>query len=261
MYSYTLYNDACILCTDTNKIIFEGEAGWDDFELWKEKNPKLHETIIKEKETKLKWNQGYPHIRDYDKYFYNENGELYKIDRGNSIEHFSNGKLYKRDERGKETTKFTENGTIFEHIDYEKNTLKKYDIKDGALLYFSKNKNNLKYIVEYYPSGTEKGESIFKSTLYKNKFLLKEQTNFPSLNIKTLLKFKKEFYYYKEFYITGILRSEGKLTTDKKMTGEWKFYHQNGKLESVHFFNNSVFSNKSKLYYENGKMIKEVNHD
>tara|TARA_B100000925_G_scaffold262613_1_gene220025 strand:+ start:393 stop:1175 length:783 start_codon:yes stop_codon:yes gene_type:complete len=260
MYSYTLYNNNCILQTDTNKIIFEGENGWNEFELWKKENPKLHEKLLKEKQIKLKWNQGFPHTINSDKHFYNEDGELYKIDKGDIIEHLSNGRIYQLDELNKQTTKFTEDGVVFEKINYKTNTLKKYHIASGKLLYFNRTKNDFKYSIEYFSTNDE-SESIYKSTLYKKDILLKEQINFPSTNIKTILKYKNDSYSYKEYYITGIVRGEGKLTSERKMKDEWKFYHQNGKIESIHFFKNGVLSKTSKLYSDNGKLYKQINHD
>jgi antitoxin component YwqK of YwqJK toxin-antitoxin module len=61
----------------------------------------------------------------------------------------------------------------------------------------------------------------------------------------------------KDYYESGNLKSEGQYDEAVTMSGEWKYYYENGKLkESVHF-KSSVEDGAFKEYYENGNLKTE----
>ena len=63
------------------------------------------------------------------------------------------------------------------------------------------------------------------------------------------------------YYTSGQVRGCGLISNDDKMQGEWIFYHHNNEVESKHNFSDGKLIGKSFLFYENGKLYKEVNHD
>ena len=58
-----------------------------------------------------------------------------------------------------------------------------------------------------------------------------------------------------------VLRSEGYINSNPSFSyfgtkeGEWKFYHKNGKLQELSYFNRGNYVNESFQYYESGKLM------
>ena len=78
MYKKLLYNDDCILDTISKKIIFDFNKEWDNYEKWKLKNPNIEHGITKERDGRLKWNQGVPIKKENEEFYYQLNGKLFK---------------------------------------------------------------------------------------------------------------------------------------------------------------------------------------
>jgi len=123
---------------------------------------------------------------------------------------------------------------------------------------------------EYYPSGKIKTSSMFrngipegvkrefsqegqieKAYLYKNGIvigegIIKEDGNRDGK--------------WKDFYPDGTIKAEGNYD-DGKQVGEWKFYHQNSKIEQGGKFNKKGQPDGNwKWYYDSGQLLREENY-
>src|SRR5690606_20037767 len=57
---------------------------------------------------------------------------------------------------------------------------------------------------------------------------------------------------HKTFYENGNIEIQGQFDENGKPTGEWKYYEENGKVESIeHFSENRIFR---KSYWQNGRL-------
>ena len=62
--------------------------------------------------------------------------------------------------------------------------------------------------------------------------------------------------YHKEYYVSGIMKSEGWLNNGVK-TAFWKFYYPNGKLSEKGNYENNRRVSYWRFYTEDGKPLKE----
>ncbi len=267
MYKKLLYNDNCILNTLTNTVIFDFNDEWKKYLEWKSSNIEeiRKETILKN--NTLLWNGGAPHTKNNKKLFYSTDGVLIKEQIENQISYYrgaNNKTVYKReyienDEVVLERS-YSENGTVYKEIDYKKDISKKYDTTTGILQHYNIVRGDITYNA-YYNSGT-----LYKSDLIKNKITLRTKEMYPS---SKQIKLKNTFTFHyspfpsmeiTEYWKSGIVRSSGELVNNK-MNGIWEYYHHNGMLESKHTFKDGKFIGDSFIYYENGELVKHINHD
>ena len=61
---------------------------------------------------------------------------------------------------------------------------------------------------------------------------------------------------HKQYYDNGNLKVTGIYDENGQKTGEWKSYHENGKLYSVGKFENGKATGKWKFFDENGNLTK-----
>lgn len=282
MYEYTLYNDDCVLHTESNTIIYQGEDGWDLYEKWKSKNSKEDsDKKLKSKNLRV-FNGGQPHIKGDEKLFFNKDGiliekvtkdktfyynnktgSLVKVKVSNEVHYYNDEILIKKEyfnSSGKYYEKhFSIDGAIYKEVDVLKNITYRYNTDNLKLKSFTITRNNLEYKVQY-----RFNDTIYKTTLKKFGVIIKEveyYPHYPKQIVRCIFKFINNKSIYKEYYTTGIIRSEGTLDEDKKMDGKWKFYHHNGVLESKNQFTKGHLVGKSYLYNESGKLNREINHD
>lgn len=57
---------------------------------------------------------------------------------------------------------------------------------------------------------------------------------------------------HKLFYENGIVKEVGQLDANGKETGQWKYYHKDGKLWRIGSFENGTLSGDVIVYHENG---------
>tara|TARA_Y100000004_G_C8837090_1_gene378799 strand:- start:89 stop:682 length:594 start_codon:yes stop_codon:yes gene_type:complete len=78
MYKKFLYNDDCVLDLKLNKVIYEFDEEYQKYLEWKGKNPNLDYIATKERDGKLRWNQGVPLKVDNEELYYQVNGKLFQ---------------------------------------------------------------------------------------------------------------------------------------------------------------------------------------
>ena len=275
MYRKLLYNDNCILNTISNTVIFDFNDEWKIYLEWANSNIKLvNEDIVKKNNTLL-WNGGVPDIKNNKKLEYNQDGILIKEEGEDEVLYYrdnTDNTIYKREYKENNEIvleeSYSENETLYKEIDYKKNISKKYNSNTGHLEHYSRVRGDITYNA-YYNSGT-----LYKSDLIKNEIPLRIKEMYPSSKqIKSKLKHisnsirffpfpRKDLdvWEFTEYWISGIVRSSGELVNNK-MNGVWEYYHHNGMLESKHTFKDGEFIGDSFIYYENGELIKHINHD
>ena len=59
---------------------------------------------------------------------------------------------------------------------------------------------------------------------------------------------------HKEYYENGNLMETGQYNEDGKATGEWKIYHENGRIKGVGKYENGKMIGRWRYYNENGKL-------
>lgn len=281
MYDYTLYNSNCVLHTETNTIIYEGEDGWNLYKEWVSKNPKEDsDKKLKAKNLRI-FNGGQPHIKGDEKLFFNKDGilvekqtkdksfyynnksgELVKVKVKNEVHYYNHESIVKKEyfnKHGKYYEKhFSIDGHVCKKVDILKNISYEYNTDNSKLKSFTMKRNNLEYKVEYRFDST-----TYKTTLKKFGVTIKEVEYypfFPKQEIKWIKKYINNKHTYREYYTTGVLRTEGTFNDNEKMDGSWNYYHHNGVLESENTFRNGYLIGKSYLYYENGNLVKEIYH-
>lgn len=99
--------------------------------------------------------------------------------------------------------------------------------------------------VEYTDTST-----TYKSKVYENGVLVAEGLT------DSLGRYQG---FWKEFYTTGELRSEGHYL-DSKRIGKWKFYHRNGKIEQAGDYKNGKPQGIWLWYYESGNLLREESY-
>lgn len=261
MYKRFLYNDNCILNTKTNTAVFDFSREWEEYQKWKLENPNDDIQDLNEKNNKLLHNGGIPHIIKDVSIFYNKDGSLQKKRYPLKIDYYSNNKIYKthpiKNDKIVLEIKYSENGVMYEKKNFILKTHEKFDINSGSIVYYKKTKGDLKYEVWYH------NKIKIKSSLKKLDKLLKyiEYFNGKHSISKKLHYLNNNMYKCTTYFITGQVRGCGLLSSDNKMHGEWTFYHHNNKVESNHYFSDGKLISKSYLFYENGKLYKEINHD
>lgn len=62
--------------------------------------------------------------------------------------------------------------------------------------------------------------------------------------------------FWKEYYQTGELKSEGKYKNNTKI-GEWKYYHKNGQLEQTGFYINGKPDGEWNWFYKSGNLLRK----
>ncbi|RZK62077.1 MAG: hypothetical protein EOO85_32660, partial [Pedobacter sp.] len=64
---------------------------------------------------------------------------------------------------------------------------------------------------------------------------------------------------HKLFYENGNVKEVGQLDTNGKETGQWKYYHKDGKLWRIGSFENGKLSGDVIVYHENGLLYEYGN--
>lgn len=128
----------------------------------------------------------------------------------------------------------------------------------------------LDVVNEYYPDGKVKVSAMFRNGIPEG---IKREFN-PEGNIEKGFLYRNGILiaegitkedgnrdgYWKEFFPDGSLRSDGKYDNGKQV-GDWKYYHENGKIEQL-----GKFSKQGKpegiwkWYFETGQLLKEENY-
>jgi|TARA_B110000858_G_C17742299_1_gene445565 hypothetical protein len=181
MYKKLLYNDDCILDTISKKVIFDFNDEWSNYVDWKTKNPNIEHIITKERDGRLKWNQGVPIKNGNEESFYQLNGKLFKK------------KIYDNEVLVKEQEYFTDDGLGFDaEVVY-----KEVKYSDGVLTdeiryyYFPK---NVQTHIIFYPPSDEYSLSYYKKELDIQGKLINEVE----------CKIKEDIKYFKETIFDAI---------------------------------------------------------
>ena len=259
MYKRLLYNDNCILNTTKNTVIFDFNTEWNIYLDWKLNNKEEDVRDEIEKKNILLWNGGNPHIENDIESFYYKSGCLIKRIEKNKTIYFSNSKIYKeeisKDNKIISEKNYSENEILYKEVDYIQKTFKEYEIDTGFINCYKKTRGEFTYETYY------KDSILYKCVLIKNNIILRVKEMYPSSKqIKSKLKRDFDVWEFTEYWISGILRSSGELVNNK-INGVWEYYHHNGMLESKHTFKDGKFIGDSFIYYENGELIKHINHD
>lgn len=122
---------------------------------------------------------------------------------------------------------------------------------------------------EYYPSGQIKTTSMFRNGIPEG--IKREYSQYGQITSSYMFKngiltgegiIKEDGNkegLWKEFYPDGKIKSEGKYDNGKQV-GEWKFYHQNTKLEQTGKFNKQGKPDGVwRWYYDSGQLLREEN--
>jgi len=123
---------------------------------------------------------------------------------------------------------------------------------------------------EYYPDGKLKNSAMFRNETpegmrreYKPDGSLEKSVMYHNGLITgegNMLDDGNKDGRWKEFFNDGSLKAEGNYE-DGKPSGDWKYYHLNGKTEQIGKFNKQGKpEGKWKWYYEDGKLLREENY-
>jgi hypothetical protein len=152
MYKKLLYNDNCILDTISKKVIFDFNAEWADYIEWKTKNPNIEYIITKERDGRLKWNQGVPIKKENEEFYYQLNGKLFKK------------KIYNGEELIQELEYFTDDGLDFDaKVVYKENTYSKGVLTEEIRYYYFP--RNIQTHIIFYPPSDKYSLSYYKKEL------------------------------------------------------------------------------------------------
>jgi len=150
-------------------------------------------------------------------------------------------------------------------------------LKDGNLINIDKYFNGeivedppelaeLEIRKEYYPDGSIKAMGSFKDGVAEGVTRYFDENG----NVEKAFIFKAGIIIargivdnngekqgnWKEYYLNGVLKSEGNYVDDKKI-GLWKFYHPNSKLEQIgKFAKNGKATGEWKWYFSDGSLRK-----
>lgn len=261
MYRRLMYNDDCILDTTTNTVIFDFEDKWNNYLNWKSTNDDSDKLDFQKRKNILLWNGGLPHnVKDF-KLFYDEKGCLNKRVQKDKTTYLSNSKIYKeeisKDNKIIREKHYSENEILYREADYIEKIFKEYDISTGLMISYKRTKGEFTYNTYH------KDNSLYKSILIKNNITLRvKERDVNSKIVKQKTTYLSDsLYEYVDYYTKGNIRGKGTLNSSGKPTGDWKFYHHNSNMESSHKFKNGKLVGKSSLFYENGKLYREINHD
>ncbi|WP_375579372.1 toxin-antitoxin system YwqK family antitoxin [Marivirga tractuosa] len=67
----------------------------------------------------------------------------------------------------------------------------------------------------------------------------------------------QELKYLRTYYESGALRETGYYINGKDKFGKWKFYYENGKVESIENYENDKLNGNYKYYHDNGQLWTE----
>jgi len=191
MYKKFLYNDDCVLDLKLNKVIYDFNDEYEDYLQWKEENPNLDYIITKERDGKLKWNQGVPIKKDNEELYYQLNGKLFRK------------KIYKNDILVKELEYFTEDNLNYDaEIVYKELRYSKGRVTDEIRYYYFP-RNVQTHIIFDEPTDE------CKFSFYKKELDIEGKLN-SELECKEINKIK----YFKEITFDAI----GNIKTQK----EWE---------------------------------------
>ncbi len=223
MFKKLLFNDNCILDTDTNTVILDVDPNWHLYNTWLKKNPYENLQLIKQKQAELNWNQGQPIKYKNTELKYNREGQLYY----KKVFDF-NGNLVTRKE-------YFTNGALH-------STLYRRGYLTVENKYTQRGETSELYLKEF-----KKSNKVIKSIKYFNN----------SKQVHRLIKNNS----YTEYYENGTMRSNGNLDLNLKMNGIWNFYSRDGIIESTHSFKNGKLVNHSVLYNQLGIKSNLIVHD
>lgn len=249
-YDYTLYNDDCILNTETNTIVYEDDSEWKEYLNWKKKNS-IYDTDNKlKRENILLWNGGLPIIKNNEKFFYNIDGVLIKHEGDSFVNYYNNKFLYKRDTFDKDGNvyeeRFTKNNILFKKIDFRNNITYNYNVDTGKFESFLKKKfeNNDVVCEEYFSS---QSVLIKKIDYTKNITYTYDDKNGKLLSVeKTRNNLKYIKIYHKEFLQETHLKN-GDVTLQKRI-----YYPSSKKIRSVQKLQDNKFIYQE--YFTSGKL-------
>ena len=152
MYKKFLYNDDCVLDLKLNKVVYDFNDDYKDYLEWKEKNPNIDYIITKERDGKLKWNQGVPVKKDNEELYYQINGKLFRK------------KIYENNVLTKQLEYFTEDNLNYDaEIVYKELRYNDEIITDEIRYYYFP--RNIQTHIIFYPPTDECKLSFYKKEL------------------------------------------------------------------------------------------------
>lgn len=223
MFKKLLFNDNCILNTETNTVILDIDPEWHLYNTWLKKNPYENLQLVKQKQAELNWNQGQPIKGINSELKFNREGQLY----------------YKK--------LFDINGNLLTRKEYFTNGALHSTLYTRGYLTVESKYTQRGETSELYLKVFKKSGRVLKSVKYFN----------SSKQIHRLIKNNS----YTEYYENGTIRSYGELDANSKMNGIWNFYSRDGIIESTHSFKNGKLVNHSVLYNQLGIKSNLVVHD
>ena len=228
MFKKLLFTDKCILNTDTNTVIFDFEEDWKEYTKWSQDNIESEYQIQQDKQAELSWNQGAVHKRGSEDRIFHKSGHIFD---------------YK---------KYSISGSLIIHNKYFYN---------GNVMSTYRKRGYLE-IKETYIDNGSKGSSINSKVFTNNGTERKSIKYYPNSNIvQTQIKrLSIEFQIFNDYYDNGVLRAQGMLNMQNKMTGNWSFYSRDKIIESTHTFDKGKLIEKSYLYNQLGEFTKSVYH-
>jgi antitoxin component YwqK of YwqJK toxin-antitoxin module len=228
LFKKLLFNDNCILDTDSNSVIFDFEDKWKRYLQWQIDNPQKENSLNSEKLAELNWNQGAVHKNGTEHKVFHKSGYIFD---------------YK---------KYSIEGTLIVHNKYFYN---------GNVMSTYRKRGYLE-IKEVYIDAGNKG-AMLSSKLFVNNGTERKAINYYTVSnlVHTVTKrLSINSQIFKEYYDNGVLRAEGLLDTEKKMIGKWAFYSRDKIIESTHIFSKGMLVEKSYLYNQLGELTKTVYH-
>jgi len=240
----------------------------------------------------------YPNMR-IKKEIYFENGREQGISKEYSIDgtiigitEYKNGFIVSREKINRTDIKglkqgvwkeFWENGNVKTECFYNSGKkdgyFKEYDIKGNLINIFkyvndslvvdSKETKKLDVKTEYYPNGVIKKQGSFKNDIPEGVMreyspegkIINSKIYSNGIVIAEGIVDEKGLYqgYWKEFYESGNIKSEGEYFNGKRK-GNWKFYYEDGSIEQIGSYNYKGNKDGSwKWYYQSGKIKREEN--
>lgn len=249
MYKKLLYNNDCVLDTQSNKVIFNSFKQYNKYTEWAKLNPSADKDLEEAKQKSLRWNLGASHeekkedgttiLRSYYPSGFMHKKEVINSDGSSYVTNFAKTSLilsrsYKIGNR-----------EIQESYDTFGRVIEKVEFEDGNLDLIQNTDYSLGYKKTY-----KKGSLIYFCKFFddklKYKFIEKE--------------YRGNYCIFTEFYISGLIRGKGKLNKEGLMEGTWKYYHQNGEFASSHKFSKGKLIRESTVFYEDGTLNFKVKH-
>jgi len=115
-------------------------------------------------------------------------------------------------------------------------------------------------ITQYYQNGSIKETCVFKNGKRDGKYI--SYFNFPDKLVEAEGSFEdnNQVGEWKRYHQTGKLRDVGSYDKDGKRTGKWTSYYNDGVLESEENFSKDKYDGITKIYSDQGKLIEEYDY-